>query len=82
METIHQILLNYFEEIATTDIHGGYLQTPWHYKAFQLSNKQIRTRVTVEIFQIQIKLLSKLKFLLKLREQWQQDTGNLPILIG
>ena len=44
---LHQILLNYFEEIATTDIHGGYLQTPWHYKAFQLSNKQIRTRVTV-----------------------------------
>ena len=44
---LHQILLNYFEEIATTDIHGGYLQTPWHYKSFHLSNKQIRTRVTV-----------------------------------
>ena len=44
---LHQILLNYFEEIATTDIHGGYLQTPWHYKTFQLSDKQVRTRVTV-----------------------------------
>ena len=44
---LHQILLNYFEEIATTDIHGGYLQTPWHHKAFQLSDKQVRTRVTV-----------------------------------
>ena len=44
---LHQILLNYFEEIASTDFHGGYLQTPWHYKTFQLSNKQIRTRVTI-----------------------------------
>lgn len=44
---LHQILLNYFEEIATTDFDGGYLQTPWHYKTFQLSNKQMRTRVTV-----------------------------------
>lgn len=44
---LHQILLNYFEEIATTDFSGGYVQTPWHYKAFQLSNKQMRTRVTI-----------------------------------
>lgn len=44
---LHQILLNYFDEIASTDLSGGYLQTPWHYKTFQISNKQIRTRVTV-----------------------------------
>lgn len=44
---LHQILLNYFDEISITDFHGGYLQTPWHYKTFQQSNKQIRTRVTV-----------------------------------
>ncbi len=44
---LHQIILNYFEEIGTTDFSGGYLQTPWHYKAFQLSEKQMRTRVTV-----------------------------------
>ena len=44
---LHQILLNYFEEIAATDYSGGYLQTPWHYKTFQLSDKQMRTRVTV-----------------------------------
>ena len=34
---LHQILLNYFEEIETTDVHGGYLQTPWNYKSFNLS---------------------------------------------
>ena len=44
---LHQILVNYFEEIAATDYSGGYLQTPWHYKTFQLSDKQMRTRVTV-----------------------------------
>ena len=47
LKLLHQILLNYFEEIATTDYSGGYLQTPWHYKTFQLSDKQMRTRVTV-----------------------------------
>lgn len=44
---MHQILLNYFPEIETTDFHGGYLQTPWKYKTFNLSEKQIRNRVTV-----------------------------------
>lgn len=44
---LHQILLNYFQEIATTDIYGGYMQTPWQYKEFSLSEKQIRNRVTI-----------------------------------
>ena len=44
---LHPILLNYFDEIAATDIYGGYLQTPWQYKTFSLSEKQIRNRVTI-----------------------------------
>lgn len=44
---LHQILLNYFPEIETTDIHGGYLQTPWKYKTFRMSEKQLRNRVVV-----------------------------------
>ena len=44
---LHQILLNYFAEIATTDFYGGYMQTPWQYKTFTLSEKQIRNRVTI-----------------------------------
>lgn len=44
---LHQILLNYFDEIETTDVHGGYLQTPWQYKSFIMSEKQIRNRVTI-----------------------------------
>lgn len=44
---LHQILLNYFNEIATTDFDGGYVQTTWQYKQFNLSEKQIRNRVTI-----------------------------------
>jgi hypothetical protein len=44
---LHQILLNYFNEIATTDYDGGYVQTTWQYKQFNLSEKQIRNRVTI-----------------------------------
>lgn len=44
---LHQILLNYFNEIAMTDFEGGYVQTIWQYKQFTLSNKQIRNRVTI-----------------------------------
>lgn len=44
---LHQILLNYFDEIALTDIYGGYVQTPWQYKTFQLSDMQMRNRVTI-----------------------------------
>lgn len=44
---LHQILLNYFDEIANADIYGGYLQTPWRYKSFNLSEKKIRNRVTI-----------------------------------
>ena len=44
---LHQILLNYFDEIAMTDVYGGYVQTPWQYKTFQLSEMQMRNRVTI-----------------------------------
>lgn len=44
---LHQVLLNYFNEIATTDFDGGYVQTTWQYKLFNLSEKQIRNRVTI-----------------------------------
>lgn len=44
---LHQILLNYFAEISTSDFDGGYAQTPWQYKTFTLSEKQIRNRVTI-----------------------------------
>lgn len=44
---LHQILLNYFAEISTSDFDGGYAQTPWQYKGFTLSEKQIRNRVTI-----------------------------------
>lgn len=60
---IHQILLNYFDELQTTDISSGFIQTPWKYRQFSESKQVIRTRVTVKqmgisddklVFQIKI----------------------------
>ena len=62
---LHQILLNYFDEIAMTDIYGGYVQTPWQYKTFQMSEMQMRNRVTIrdistpERVALQIKISSE-----------------------
>lgn len=44
---LHQILLNYFDEIETTDFYSGYVQTPWHYSKFSMSDRQVRNRVTI-----------------------------------
>lgn len=44
---LHQILLNYYDEIQTTDFYSGYVQTPWNYTKFSFSDRQIRTRVTI-----------------------------------
>jgi len=60
---IHQILLNYFEEMQTTDISSSFIQTPWVYERFGESKQVVRTRVTVKqsgvsednlIFQIKV----------------------------
>lgn len=45
---IHQIILNYFDEIQTTDKASGFVQTPWSYKSFPEADKQIRTRVSIK----------------------------------
>ena len=45
---IHQIILNYFDEIQTTDMASGFIQTPWLYKSFPAVGKQVRTRVSVK----------------------------------
>ena len=45
---IHQIILNYFEEIQTTDMASGFIQTPWLYKSFPAVERQVRTRVSVK----------------------------------
>ena len=44
---IHNILLNYFDEIQTTDMASGFIQTPWKYKSFPDADRQVRTRVSI-----------------------------------
>ena len=45
---IHQVILNYFDEIQTTDVASGFVQTPWRYVTFPEAEKQVRTRVSVK----------------------------------
>lgn len=81
---LHQILLNYFPEIETTDFHGGYLQTPWLYKTFNLSEKQIRNRVTVrdvttpERVAFQIKISSEVAGAMQARHGEFDEVDRLP----
>ena len=62
---LHQVLLNYFDEIETTDFYSGYVQTPWHYTEFTMSDKQMRNRVVIrdvsspDLVAFQIKILSE-----------------------
>lgn len=45
---MHQVILNYFDEIQTTDIASGFIQTPWQYKSFPEADRIVRTRVSVK----------------------------------
>lgn len=59
---IHNILLNYFDEIESTDAASGFIQTPWKYKNYVENKKTLRTRASIReagigdelIFQIKI----------------------------
>ena len=81
---LHQILLNYFPEIETTDFHGGYLQTPWKYKTFNMSEKQLRNRVTVrdvttpERVAFQIKISSEVAGAMAARHGEFEEIDRLP----
>lgn len=81
---LHQILLNYFPEIETTDFHGGYLQTPWKYKTFNMSEKQLRNRVTVrdvttpERVAFQIKISSEVAGAMQARHGEFDEVDRLP----
>ena len=70
---IHKIILNYFDEIQTTDMASGFVQTPWKYVTFPEAEKQIRSRVSVkqnsfgEELSFQIKVSSEMGSILAQR---------------
>lgn len=45
---LHQILLNYIEEIEESNQMGGYIQTAWVVKEYQGAEVKIRTRVIIK----------------------------------
>ncbi|WP_301203345.1 hypothetical protein [Muribaculum intestinale] len=81
---LHQILLNYFPEIETSDFYGGYMQTPWKYKSFNMSEKQLRNRVTVrdittpERVAFQIKISSEVAGAMQARHGEFDEIDRLP----
>lgn len=81
---LHQIILNYFPEIETTDHAGGFLQTPWKYKAFTMSEKEMRNRVTVrditteERVAFQIKISSEVAAAIQARHGEFDEIDRLP----
>lgn len=81
---LHQIILNYFPEIETTDNAGGFLQTPWKYKAFTMSEKEMRNRVTVrditteERVAFQIKISSEVAAAIQARHGEFDEIDRLP----
>ena len=81
---LHQILLSYYPEIETTDFNGGYLQTPWEYKKFSMSEKMIRTRVTVrdisnpDRIAFQIKISSEVASAMAARTGEYTEIDRLP----
>lgn len=62
----HNVLLKYFDEIMTSDVASGFIQTPWLYKNYVEAGKTLRHRVTVKESNIggdltfQIKLTSEM----------------------
>lgn len=58
---MHQVLLNYFDEIESSDMLSGFIQTPWKIKPFPNSGIQVRTRVTVKQSNLGKNLTYKIK---------------------
>lgn len=62
----HNVLLKYFDEILTSDVASGFIQTPWLYKNYIEAGKTMRHRVTIKETNIggeltfQIKLTSEI----------------------
>lgn len=44
----HNILLNYIDEIQTSDVASGYIQTPYFMKNYVEAGKTLRSRVTIK----------------------------------
>jgi hypothetical protein len=80
----HNILLNYIDEIQTSDMASGYIQTPYYIKNYVEAGKTLRSRVTIKESNIggdltfQIKLSSEIAPIQgRNREESYQETSRL-----
>ena len=68
----HAVLLNYFDEIMTSDYTSGYIQTPWLYKNYVEARKTVRCRVTIK----ESNIGGDLTFQIKLSSQYAPLQAN------
>lgn len=80
----HNILLNYIDEIQTSDMASGYIQTPFYIKNYVEAGKTLRSRITIKESNIggdltfQIKLSSEIAPIQgRNREESYQETSRL-----
>lgn len=80
----HNILLNYIEEIQTSDLASGFIQTPYIYKTYVEAGKTLRSRVTIKETNIdgdlafQIKLSSEIAAIQgRYRDESYRETNRL-----
>lgn len=71
---IHQILLNYFEEIQTSDMTSGFVQTPWKVYTWPELEKHYRTRVTVKQTSLDENLTFQVKVSAEKGQSYWQET--------
>lgn len=80
----HNILLGYIDEIQTSDLASGYIQTPYYIKNYVEAGKTLRSRITIKESNIggdltfQIKLSSEVAPIQgRNREESYQETSRL-----
>ena len=71
---IHQILLNYFDEIQTSDIVSGFVQTPWKVFIWPELEFHYRTRVTIKQISLEDDLAFQIKISAEVGQTYWRET--------
>lgn len=75
---MHQILLTYFDEIQTSDITSGFIQTPWKEYYWPEIETHYRVRVTVKQTSLDRNLTFQIKVSSEVGISYWQETKALP----
>ena len=74
---IHQILLNYFDEIQTSDMVSGFVQTPWKVFTWPELDLHYRVRATVKQSSLGDDLSFQVKISAEAGQTYWQETNKI-----